>query len=572
MNFLNPAAWWALALAVPVIALYLVKSRLRERTVSTLLFWEAVGPRLQTSPLWRKLRRWLSLALQLLFLGLLVFALLRPSPPWLSKEAEARVIVLDVSPSMGAMSWRGSERWEAALAAAEREIAALRAFDEAALVAASQPPRLVCGWTSSGRRLREALRSVRPEAKDVPVGPALELAKNLAASREHGKVVLVSDGVWTAPLAAEECKGVRIEPVEEAKPGAFDNAGLVRFSVRRSLAAPGDYEVLAEAARSAPKGAAEASYELELRRDGKTIDVQAVRLPPGGSWQRSWPGRGEGRAVFEAVLRPAGRPTEAEDNADAGDALAADDRAEAGLAALSPVEVVRAGQPFAFLDAALASLPNVRVLTAAEAQADPVKTRLWFYCGDPPAGFEQERAKDSVVLLYPSGSGFWGTAGETVEQPLVTEWERGHAVMRFLEFEQVRFTRARAMAPPPGADVLLKSFETPLIYGEWPRWLVLAFDPERSDLVFRTAFPILLGNLVQSLRDDTRAQSAELPGKSETQGLVRLPEAAAAAGTASGSGAWLWAWAALPLWSLALLLGVAWIFTEWRLFHWKVTE
>jgi hypothetical protein len=144
--------------------------------------------------------------------------------------------------------------------------------------------------------------------------------------------------------------------------------------------------------------------------------------------------------------------------------------------------------------------------------------------------------------------------------------------MRFLDFEQVRFMRARAMAPPPGTEVLLRSFENPLMYGEWPGWLVLAFDPERSDLVFRTAFPILLGNLVQSLRDDTKARVAELPGKTETRGIVRFPVPGAEEGADSGRLVWLWAWAGVPLWTLALMLGMVWIFAEWRLFHRKVTE
>ena len=62
MSFLFPTAWALLALGLPIIAFYLIRTRLERRGVSTLLFWEQIKTQSYNSALWRKLRRWLSLS------------------------------------------------------------------------------------------------------------------------------------------------------------------------------------------------------------------------------------------------------------------------------------------------------------------------------------------------------------------------------------------------------------------------------------------------------------------------------------------------------------------------------
>jgi hypothetical protein len=42
MNFATPAAFWWLALAVPVVVFYILKIRLRRVRLSTILFWRNI--------------------------------------------------------------------------------------------------------------------------------------------------------------------------------------------------------------------------------------------------------------------------------------------------------------------------------------------------------------------------------------------------------------------------------------------------------------------------------------------------------------------------------------------------
>ena len=78
MNLVNPAGLWLAALAAPIIGLYILKIRLRREPVSTIQFWRRVFEEKKPRSIWQRLRHWVSLALQLLFLLLLTGALADP--------------------------------------------------------------------------------------------------------------------------------------------------------------------------------------------------------------------------------------------------------------------------------------------------------------------------------------------------------------------------------------------------------------------------------------------------------------------------------------------------------------
>ena len=161
MKFLFPAAWGALGLAVPIIVFYLIKTRLQRRLVSTTLFWQQLAPQIYNTSLWRKLRRWLSLLLQLLFLAALVFALAQPLASWQSLQPASLVIVLDPSASMEATDVAPS-RWQRAVQFAE----GLRWSGHrwwTGVVAGTSTKRL--------HRLRDVVDAVDEQADGLATGP-----------------------------------------------------------------------------------------------------------------------------------------------------------------------------------------------------------------------------------------------------------------------------------------------------------------------------------------------------------------------------------------------------------------
>ena len=548
MNFLFPAAWGWLGLALPIIALYLIRTQLERRSVSTLLFWEQIKTQSYNSALWRKLRRWLSLLLQILFLALVTFALTQPLAPWQTAQPASTVFVLDPSASM--LAKEGSQsRWEQARAVLEQRIRQMRPFDRVAILVATDPPQVLSGWTASRRTLLEALAQAQPVEEGVSLRPALALAENLQATQPNSSVQLLTDGVWKT--AGDVDPKVECVWIGEPQP----NAGITQFSARRSFSSPGEVRVSLEVTSRARE---KVDGTVELFRSGQLVDVQPVALEPGGNWQREWDLRAEGADEFEAKL--SGFPP---------DALAADDTARVKIDAVRVIRIILVSDANPYLEAALAALPLVEWARVEKLSGFPDPSVLYvFHRTAPPQGFENANA----VLINPPEAGFWGKPEGAVDRPLVSEVARDEPLMRHTGFANVSLDAATKWEKPPVSKVFAESFGDPLIYGQWDdrrRWVLLAFDLEGSDFVLRTAFPILLGNAVESLRPAKTVAPSTAPGRGETA-LEKTAVAENHAATSSpGLVAW---WLAFPLWWWALAAACLWLIGEWWLFTRRVTE
>lgn len=566
MSFLWPLAWALSALALPIIAFYLIRTRLQRKPVSTLLFWEHLTPQVYNHSLWRKLRRWISLALQLLFLFLLILAISQPLTSWQSTKPASLILLLDSSVTMTADDSEPS-RWKEAIHTVERRIAHMRLFDEAILIAAGETPRVLSPWTRNKRALSRALETAKPGQTVSDIRSALTLAHNLASQRNQPEILLISDGVWNPAPESEALKNVQIQWVGGKEPS---NTGLTLFTARRSHSAPGEYQLIARVYASAATNS-----ELEVRRDGVLIDVQSLKLEPGKPWQKTWDGTADGAARFEARLTGMKR-----------DDLPADNVAESTIPPLHPVAVEVVAPPHAFLDAALESLPLVqshRTWPQENLPPTPDPSKLYvFYRAVPPDGFHAS----AMLLIDPGIDGFWGKYNGPIDSALVSEMHRDEPILRFVSLENVRLDKVSDFTPSPGATLFAECIggtsagAKPLLFGQWkpntPRWLVQSFGLEDSDLVFRTAFPVMLANLIQSLHPEEAQAAQVLPGPTATQ-LKSVPRDSAKSETLSktdakalaASNSW---WFALPLWWWALILGVVWLLAEWGLFSRRITE
>lgn len=548
MNFLFPAAWAWLGLALPIIALYLIRTRLERRSVSTLLFWEQIRTQSYNSALWRKLRRWLSLLLQLVFLALVTFALTQPLAPWQTAQPTSTVFVLDPSASM--LAREGAQtRWERAKEMLDQRIRQLRPFDRAALLVAADPPQVLSGWTASRRVLLDALNRAQPVGEGVSLRAALALAENLRSTQPNASIQLLTDGVWRDPT---EVNG-KVECVWVGEPQP--NVGITQFSARRPFSSPGEVRVSLEVVS---RGEIKMEGTVELFRSGQLVDVQPVSLEPGGAWQREWDLQAPGAEEFEARL--AGFPP---------DALSVDDSARVKIDAVHVVRVILVSTPNPYLEAALDALPLVEWARVESLSGFPDPGALYVFNRTvPPEGFENANA----LLINPPSAGFWGRPDGAVERPLVSEVARDEALMRHTGFSNVSLDAATKWQKPPVAQVFAESFGDPLIYGQWDdrrHWALLAFDLEGSDLVLRTAFPILLGNAVESLRPSKTVVPSSAPGRVESALEVTAVGDHHAAAPAPGPGAW---WFAFPLWWWALAAAGLWLVGEWWLFTRRITE
>jgi hypothetical protein len=549
MNFLAP--WMGLAglLAVPVVLMYLARENPSRRIVSTLLFWQGHAGRPHESSRWLRVRRWLSLLLQLVFLGLLVLALVRPVPPWEERLGRPAVYVLDVSSSMGARDLRPDR-----FAAAAREIGARagRMPERAALLLTGPRPHVATGWTRSKGAFAGALRDARPGTRACGPRATLELARAIAQDGGAG-VHFFTDAVWNGPVPGGLPEGVRTHVF-----GApARNAGITHFSVRRNPSAPGEVLV---AARVAAGVSADSSGPLRFRlsRDGKLTDVRDLRLEPGGGWGETWAFQAEDGCTFTAGLTGFD-----------GDVLEGDDSAEVSVPDLGTVEAVLVSPPDVFWESALAAIPRVRV-TRVWPPDSPLRgdaSKLWIFRGVvPPPDFEAA----GLVLIQPADSGFFGTLVGDMPAPFITE-VADTPVTRFASLAAVGASNATEFRPPGDATIHAASAGRPIIFGRWEgerKWIVFALNPVRSDLVLRAAFPVVLSNLVQGLRGDLSAVFSD-PSCSRYATSLR---ALAPGGDPAATSPPPHPRASHPLWWWLLAAGVCWIFSEWFSYHRRWTE
>ena len=545
MKFLWPIAWSLLGLALPILLFYLIRQRLRVKPVTTLLFWENLAPKVHNLPLWRRLRRLVSLLLQLLLLALIVFAIVRPILPGQGTTASSLVMVLDPSVTMAA-----GTRWQDATDLALRRIDAMSFGDEATVILATEPPRVLSPWTGRKSDLRQVISEAKTASTVTDIRPALGLAHNLVLSHPGAQIELISDTVWSVPPEKETLDRVKLDLI--GKPAT--NSGITLFSARFLPAGAGEYQL---AIKIAQNSSAPINGELTLMQNGKLMDVLPVTIPPGAPWQKFWRAQSMDAVDFEANWKPQGE-----------DGFALDQEAKAHLDPVREIKVSLVSPPNPFLETALGSQTLVKVqrFFPAPPPGDSADITV-FNDTMPPAGWSGK----NTVLINPPKDGFWGERVGPIEKPLVSDTDKDAPLMRFASMSEVELRTATEFKPAPGAHVYVDAFGKPLIFGHWesePRWLVVAFDLDQSDFVFRTAFPILCANMVQALRPDEVMASANVPGPVATQ-MKQMAASSSAEVEKPAPRHW---WNAIPFWWWFACAGLLLALIEWSLYSRRITE
>ena len=250
MNLLNPFNFlWAVPLLGGIVALWMLRLKRQEVTVSSLYLWNSLLQETQANAPIQKLRRSVLLLLQLLAAALLVFALTRPFVYGAGLSGHTIVIVLDTSASMNATDVRPTRLAAAKAAAAEFVARQMRGGDVATVLSASsKPSSLVSGFTGDGGRLQAAIDAAPPTDTAADMPAALTLAQSLVGTRAGAEIRVFSDGAYSAEdlrkLAAIPLGGteVALTPLGTASP---DNLAITRLDGRRNPQTGTD-EVFAE--------------------------------------------------------------------------------------------------------------------------------------------------------------------------------------------------------------------------------------------------------------------------------------------------------------------------------------
>lgn len=494
LTLLQPAFLWLGLLAIPLVALYILKARRERRDVAAVWLWEEAHRDLEARVPFRRLRRDVLLLLQLLILILLVAAAAGPYRRFQIGLGSDIAVVVDASASMLA-----GERPVQLETALNELVDGMGIGDRMAIVRAGPLPEVLAPLDAGRDEMLAAVARARAGTAPASLGDAVDLAASLVDGVES--VVVVTDRSSTPPA------GPRVLRIGNADEN-LENTAIVALGVRAADTSGLDYQVFV---RLVHAGDNDASGTLRLRVDGQLRDAVELTVPAndelGHTFQLNtlkensataetlveveW----EAVALTADVLASTALAPNVLPNALTLDALAADNRAVHVVRPPTPRRYRVLGRADRFLARALAANEEWSITTGSGANPDvdlvvgttPPEGNTPFLWINPPA--------DALPRL--------GSASDAlVNGSAVLWWDRTHPVLRFLDLRAVRLGRVPRLVRPQGARVLATSSAGPLIFEGFDgqrRYLVWAFDPMETDLPLRVIFPLLVRHSLEHL-------------------------------------------------------------------------
>jgi hypothetical protein len=546
MSFAFPVGLTLAVLAIPIVLLYILKVRLRRVPVSTNMFWKQIYDEKPPRAIWQRFRHLASLLLQLLFLLLLILAIADPQFAWQTQQARRVVLVMDHSASMRATDILPS-RLEAARKAACNIIEGLRFQDEVAVVLAGSSPEVIQGMTSHAPQALKVIRAIQYSDGPANLKPAIELAKTLIGQHPHGQILVLTDGclvdrdLSVLELPAEETESTSKDAgsIAESDEGSSDpsardaestasspvqvdttllqpsipidvytfgsdvgNIGITQMSARRTMTDPLGYEVLIKVRNAS---AVPVSCRLELTRDDVPVDIIPLSLQPDETWSRSLQKTSlEGGVLTASLTQIIGVPaanvdpskiTDPTSTANSfADFLTVDNTAWAQLPdrAIQKVLIVSPGN--LFLQKAFEANPLTDVtIRSTFPNQWPTDTLVVLHRNVP-----QQLPAGNVLIIDPANDCELWQQGPVLVDPIITDQDEQSPLMRFVRLDNIAIPETRQLQFVTEIHPLAKTLSGDVVYAQVKRsggrCVVLGVSLDRSDLAFRTVFPILVSN------------------------------------------------------------------------------
>lgn len=526
MNFLTPTSLFLFALAIPIIALYILKLRRRREPVSTLMFWEQLFKERQTTSLFQRLKHLLSLLLQLLFLALLVLAIARPQFAFITKSARQLILIIDHSASMNAVLNLDPDnpspevRLDSAKQSALQMVKGLRFMDEMSVISCHTRPTIRTPFTNHQKTLRQAIEFIKPTDIETDLKPAVDLAFDVARTKPNPEIIILSDFQSVSEQTVEKFqKSLQDTTAEEELTQEqkiklhlirigkdSDNVGITQFRVRKSIVNAFDYETLLTVVNTSDK---EKKCSVELYFNESLFDVRPYTLAPGEKKSEIFSNftfeGGELKAVLDVV-----------------DALPTDNIAYATLPKRELISVLLVTNENPFLQKVLSvdEKLNLSIMTPAEYESGAKDAQVvvfdqfnptmlgdgnYMFIYPPKATHPLDESANNPVTTW--------DIGEALETPIITDWDRTHPILRHVHLENVLIGEAYEMTPPATAQILARSFESPVLFVDvTPKRKIVfaAINILESDLPLRIAFPVIIANTIQWFQQSEDIQEYHL--------------------------------------------------------------
>jgi len=390
-------------------------------------------------------------------------------------------------------------------------------LDEMMIVSCNNHPVVHSPFTNHRKSLRQAVERITATDIATDLNPALELAYSVAQTKEHPEIIIFSDfqnipkeGSSASILLAKREEGSNASillakeeqsnlPLHFVKIGdSSDNVGITKFQVRRSMINAFDYQTLLTVSNMSDE---DKKVNVELHHNDVLFDVRPFELVAGQSKSEIYASFNVEGGELKAVL-------------DVNDSLATDNIAYAVLPEKRKLSVLLVTYGNLFLEKVLQvneSL-NVSIISPTEYANESKKYDAVILDNFCPQTLE-DRISTNYMLIYPPPEESPWETGEKLDAPIVTEWNRTHPILNYVNLQNVQLSEGYKINPPPEARVLARSFEDALILTESKpnlKLVFIAFDIDKSDLPLRIAFPVIMANSFSWFQSETSTQQKHI--------------------------------------------------------------
>jgi hypothetical protein len=490
------------AAAALVVVFYILKLRRRAVPVPFSRIWDSILRDKQATDWFARLRRVLSLLVQLALLALLVLALGDPKPKEDVRAGRHLVLLVDASASMKAVDVKPS-RLHAAKQQAERIISGLAASDRAIVVQMGSVPVPLSSMSGDRSELLQALGRVTASDTRADLEAALSFGRDSLRGLGSAQIVVIGDGAYGA--TEELTKRVDLEKAELAFVPigtSTKNLAITEFSVRRYPLDKSRYEVMLELVNL---NDAPADVELELSGDGVVVDVTRLRLGASERLPRFYQDLAGASRTLTARIKAAG----------SSDELPADDVAYALLPERRRARILLVTAGNTYLEAALLLDEYLDVQQIAPGAPVPEgRFDVAIFDGVAPPVAQNIGA---VLYLNPPQETSPVAYGNPIEDFGFDTWDRKSAVLRFMAMGDIQVAKGRAFKPEPADKVIGASDLGPILVSgarAGHRFIALGFDPRDSDFVLRIGWPLFVLNSINAfIEEDTGYVSSYRTGE-----------------------------------------------------------
>ena len=481
MSFLTPAALALSLLAIPLVALYMLRTRRHRQEVASVMLWEKAGVPVTSAVPWQRPKITPLLILQLLALLVFVLLLARPFGREVSLLGPHTVFVMDTSGSMAM-----ADRIEDAKARALQLIGDASETNVISIVEAGPNPHVLAALARDPAELREIVSGLTAGGGVEDLAGAIAIANSLATPDRPTRILIFSDGGFPEFTPLDEpvigAEHLQFAEVEDnaaitAFSGDSSDDGRVRLFVEVTNFGSADLDVVLDvAAGDQPV----VSIPLAIAAGGRIRDGLRVDTSPG-------------LRVVASLRQQSGAPLE--------DGLDLDNTAHLVMGSGEERTVATVGAGSVFLDALVASLPGVG--PAAGEAPD-----LLIVDGEAASGLT---APSWLIRPSPPPTGV--TVTGTIQNTAASFQRPGEPLLDDVDLSSLAIAEADVV-DAPGWLPLVKAGDVPLVLlGEVDgyRSVYFTFDLTQSNLPVQIGFPIFGSRLLQYLGGQDAASIAPGP-------------------------------------------------------------